>query len=183
MKATPFVFIYGPPAVGKLAVARELAALDAQRGWRVYHNHVSLDCVATVFDWFSPAFNEAVAAVRLTMIRSGIEHRIPLIFTFVYAKPVDDAFYLDLFDKVESAGGTVYPVRLTAQVETLRQRVLDPSRADTSKARTLEKLDEILRTYDTTHALPDRESLTIDTDQYSARQAAERIIRHIDDTL
>jgi len=39
------VFIYGPPASGKLTVARELATLT---GYRLFHNHLIVDAVAAV---------------------------------------------------------------------------------------------------------------------------------------
>jgi len=36
------LFIYGPAAVGKLTVARELAKLT---GFRLFHNHLTVDAV------------------------------------------------------------------------------------------------------------------------------------------
>ena len=40
------VFIYGPPAVGKLTVAGELGRLT---GLVVFDNHLSIDCARPVF--------------------------------------------------------------------------------------------------------------------------------------
>ncbi len=41
------VYLYGPPAVGKLTIATELAR---RTGFKVFHNHLSIDCVKPVFD-------------------------------------------------------------------------------------------------------------------------------------
>ena len=40
------IFIYGPPAAGKLTVATEIAALT---GYKVFHNHLSIDCIEPIF--------------------------------------------------------------------------------------------------------------------------------------
>ena len=42
------VFIYGPPAVGKLTVATELVKLT---GFKLFDNHVSIDFVKSVFEF------------------------------------------------------------------------------------------------------------------------------------
>ena len=48
------VFIYGPPGVGKLTVAKELAGLT---GYKLFHNHLSIDWVLPVFDFGSDPFD------------------------------------------------------------------------------------------------------------------------------
>lgn len=53
------LFIYGPPASGKLTVAREPAALT---GYRLFHNHLvvdALECPCGPLDGFSPAVLQA----------------------------------------------------------------------------------------------------------------------------
>ena len=47
------LFIYGPAAVGKLTVGRELAKLT---GFRHFHNHLTVDAVMAVFDFGSESF-------------------------------------------------------------------------------------------------------------------------------
>jgi hypothetical protein len=44
------VFIYGLPATGKLTVARELAAMTV---FRLFHNHLAVDLLLLVFDFWS----------------------------------------------------------------------------------------------------------------------------------
>jgi replication-associated recombination protein RarA len=42
------LFLYGPPAVGKLTVAREVSALT---GYRLFHNHLTVNLTLAVFDF------------------------------------------------------------------------------------------------------------------------------------
>ena len=41
------VFLYGPPAVGKFTVAKELAALT---GFKLFHNHLTVDVATSIFE-------------------------------------------------------------------------------------------------------------------------------------
>jgi tRNA uridine 5-carbamoylmethylation protein Kti12 len=47
------VFIYGLPATGKLTVARELSSLT---GFRLFHNHLAVDLLLSLFDFESEPF-------------------------------------------------------------------------------------------------------------------------------
>ena len=47
------VFLYGPPAVGKLTVGRELAS---RCGFPLFHNHLVVDALTPVFEFGSDAF-------------------------------------------------------------------------------------------------------------------------------
>ena len=47
------VFIYGPPGVGKLSVARELARAT---GYKLFDNHVSIACAESVFEFGTKPF-------------------------------------------------------------------------------------------------------------------------------
>jgi len=47
------VFIYGSPAAGKLTVAYEVAA---RTGFKVFHNHLTINCVRPIFDFGTPPF-------------------------------------------------------------------------------------------------------------------------------
>jgi replication-associated recombination protein RarA len=42
------IFLYGPPGVGKLTVAQELAGMT---GYKLFHNHLTVDLVYAVFDF------------------------------------------------------------------------------------------------------------------------------------
>ncbi|MBD0327065.1 MAG: AAA family ATPase, partial [Pyrinomonadaceae bacterium] len=44
------IFLHGLPGVGKLTVARELAKLT---GFKVFHNHLAVDLVESLFEFGS----------------------------------------------------------------------------------------------------------------------------------
>ena len=99
------VFIYGPPAVGKLTVAKELLKLT---GFKVFHNHLTIDLVKSIFEWGEGPFWELVDRFRLELVKAATEANIPgVIFTFVYAKTHDDGFVRRIVKVVEKGGGAV----------------------------------------------------------------------------
>src|SRR6059036_357791 len=81
------VFVYGPPASGKLTVAKELAKLT---GFRLFHNHVSIQFVQSLFEFGTKTFWRLTNTYRLEMIEQAAKDGIDTIFTFVYSKGEDD---------------------------------------------------------------------------------------------
>ena len=49
------VVLFGPPAVGKMTVGRELERFT---GLRLFHNHMTIDLALRFFDWGTPAFEK-----------------------------------------------------------------------------------------------------------------------------
>src|SRR5687767_13107756 len=76
------LIIFGPPAVGKATVGREVAD---RTGFRLFHNHVTLDAVQTVFDFGTPEHLLLVSEFRLRVIEEAARADVDVIFTFVWA--------------------------------------------------------------------------------------------------
>jgi chloramphenicol 3-O-phosphotransferase len=170
------IFLYGPPAVGKLTVARAIA----ERGcFRVLHNHVTFDAVAEVLPFGTPTFWEALDKLRLDLVTAAAREGIDLVYTFVFASG-DERHVDEVVRAYESAGGSVLLVRLVAPPDELRRRVSDASRAAHGKIRDAGSLDQVLREYDVYASIPGRESLTIDAVAMSPKEAASRIVEHLD---
>ena len=55
------IYISGPPSVGKLTVATEVAA---RTGYKLFHNHLSIGAIEPVFDFGTDAFWELVHELR-----------------------------------------------------------------------------------------------------------------------
>lgn len=63
------IFIYGPPGVGKLAVATALAGLT---GYKLYHNHLTIEAVLPIFDYGTKEFNHLINRYRLEMLDAAV---------------------------------------------------------------------------------------------------------------
>src|SRR5262245_41946164 len=170
------IFLYGPPAVGKLTVARAFAE---RRGFRVLHNHVTFDPVAEVLPPGTPVFWKTLDALRLELITAAAREGVDLVYTFVFA-PGDERHVDDVVSAYESAGGSVVFVQLVAPPEELRRRVSDSSRAAHKKISDVASLDSVLREHDVYASIPDRDGLTIDAAAISPEEAAHRIGEHVD---
>src|SRR5882762_1585975 len=103
------IFLYGAPAVGKLTVARELARLT---GFPLFHNHLTVDLVSSLFPFGSESFVRLREEIWLAAFREAARQKVTLIFTFNPERTVRERFIQDAIDVVEAAGGKVIFVEL-----------------------------------------------------------------------
>ena len=169
------MFLYGPPAVGKLTVARAIAD---KLPFKILHNHVTIDAVTEVLPFGSERFWPVVGRFRCDLVAAAAEEDIDLIYTYVFA-PGDEQHVAEIVAPYEKAGGTVLFVQLLAPRHVLLQRVLADSRKEHGKPTDPETLEQMLDEYDNFTALAAPDSLTIDVAATSARDAADRIINHL----
>ncbi len=168
------LILYGPPAAGKLTVATEVAH---RTGFKLFHNHLSIDCVKPVFDFGSKPFVRLIEKIRLETIAEAAREGVDLIFTFVYASGVDDEVFGRSIAAAEDNGGEVHLVQLTCPPEEIRQRIGADSRVRMGKLTSPEQFDIWLDRYDMYAKYPGRESLLIDTSENSVTEATDAIIR------
>jgi hypothetical protein len=98
------IIIHGPPAAGKLTVSEELAA---RTGFKVFHNHLSIDCVKPVFEFGTPPFGRLVEKIRVETIAEAAREGVDIVHTFVYVKGADDANFERIIAAAEDNGGEV----------------------------------------------------------------------------
>jgi hypothetical protein len=169
------VFIYGPPASGKLTVATELAKLT---GFKLFHNHVSIQFVQSIFEFGTRTFWRLTNKYRLEMIEEAAKEGIDTIFTFVYSKGEDDKFVKRILQNVRSNGGQVCLVRLYCDRKELARRVKSSQRVRMGKIGTVKTLSDLFRRYSLDLEIPFHRSLSIDTTNRTPRSAAKSIARH-----
>jgi hypothetical protein len=176
-----FVVIIGAPAVGKATVGHALAE---RYGFKLFHNHVSVDAVTQVFDWGSPGFGRLVEEFRQRVVEEAAGADIDLIFTYVWAfgEPNEGDAIERYRQTVLSHGGSVYFVELVTSLDERMARNGMPSRramkCRSDEASTPEWIVEMDARYsfDSGGRLPfDDPQLRLDTTDLAPGVAAERI--------
>lgn len=167
------IYLYGPPAVGKLTVATELAA---RTGYRVFHNHLSIDCVVPVFDFGTEPFWRQVHAIREGILGEAAREGTNLICTSVFSHPKSVPLIRRRFEIVEKHGGRVCPVQLCCSAPVLEGRVIGPDRVAARKLATVEGLRRVLTEEQLLEPIPGRDSVRLDTSQSTPAESAQRII-------
>ena len=169
-------FIYGPAAVGKLTVARALAQ---RTGFKVFHNHLTVDAAKALFEWGSDPYVHAVRQLRLRTFELAAEGGLPgLIFTFFYTPPRSDAFVRMVLELAGRVGFEVLFVQLTASLEALEARVQQPSRSSLGKPDTVAALGAMYAGTDVFASIPFVTGLRVDNTDVGPETVAERIGAH-----
>lgn len=130
------LFLHGAPAVGKLTVARELATLT---GLRLFHNHLAVDLVSSLFAFGSEPFILLREQIWLAAFAEAARQQVSLIFTFNPERTVRDRFIQDAIEAVESAGGKIIFIELTCAEAELERRIEDASRKKFGKLASVEQ--------------------------------------------
>jgi len=179
-----FVIIFGPPAVGKMSVGYELARLT---GFRLFHNHMTIELALNFFDFGEPQFQRLVDEFRRRIFEEVAASDLPgLIFTYVWAldHPADKAFVDRSSGIFRARGGDVYFVELeAAQSERLRRNESEfrlqqkPSKraVEESRRRLLE--DDLKYELNSAGDFFYRDNyIKIDNTHLSAAEAAQKVV-------
>jgi chloramphenicol 3-O-phosphotransferase len=168
-------FLYGPPAVGKLTVAKKLSELT---GFKLHHNHLSVDFVKSIFDFGTPTFQRLVDKYRRDILGTAAKEGVNTIFTYVYNKGMDDDFVHAVKKRVLLSNGTFCPVRLYCNRKELLRRISSQSRKKMGKLTSRSELDRWFVRYRLNYDIPGERSLKIDTSKVESREAARKIAKY-----
>ncbi len=168
------VVVYGPPAVGKLTVAKELARIT---GFDLFHNHLSLDSAGKPFAFGSPEFNEAVVKHRKEMLEDAARRGTDMIFTSAFIKGDHQRVANELSAMIREHGGETCFVYLCAPEEVLLKRVTNKERKRYGKIIGKKELEAFLKAHKVSKTAPISGSLPIDTSKTGPHEAAMMIAR------
>lgn len=171
------VYLYGPPASGKLTVAE---CLVARTGMRLFHNHLTVDALTPVFNRHSDEFRDVLHRLRLDVFATAAAAGVDVVFTNNSAWGGADGrerfagFAETVGETVRAQGGRVVFVQLHASTQTLHERLGSETRHAHGKLRDPVRLGELLATHDSRplHA----SDVVIDTDRLDPAESVDRII-------
>jgi shikimate kinase len=166
------IFIYGPPAVGKYTVG---TALATQTGYKLFHNHLTVDVVRALFDDDDVRRSSLLCDLRLQVIIAAADANIDIIFTLAHTAGESDVFVVQVIDAVTARGGSVHFVRLQAPDETLYARLGNESRHLLRKPTDPERLRRKLLT-PIKDKIDYRASIDLNTSRLTPQESAQCII-------
>jgi hypothetical protein len=171
------IFLLGLPGVGKLTVASELAKLT---DFKLFHNHLVVDLVESVFEFGSQPFVELRENIWLAVFSQASEANLSgLIFTFAFDRTVQSSFIENILELIESSGDEVLFVELTCSTEELERRIEQPSRQRFGKLSALGRFRELKEAGAFIDPGIPTERLVVDTTDLSTSDAANLIVSRL----
>ena len=165
------VFVYGPAAAGKLTVGR---ALEGLTGFRLFHNHLVVDTLLSVFPFGSPSFVALRERIWLSVFEAAARDGISTIFTFAPEATVNPGFIGKAVSTIRNAGGEICFVKLDCPIEVIESRLSNPSREQFHKLKSVQVFRELRQKG--AEQFPELPAdLTLDTSVLSPEQSAREI--------
>ncbi|MET9915090.1 AAA family ATPase [Streptomyces sp. NPDC006476] len=166
------ILLYGPPAVGKLTVGKELAQLLPAA---LLHNHLTYNLAV---DLLSPGGSFEVHRRFASRLRL---HAMELLFeydardiatTFCYGGRSDNWYIDKLKSLCRKHGAMPYFAHLAAENEVLLSRVENRDRLAFGKVNSRTRLEEILQGNGYTTSIQSARHIRVDTSTLPPRDAA-----------
>ena len=172
------IFLYGPAASGKHTIG---SLLSEKLNWPLFHNHLTVDLVLSLFEFGSAEFVRLRAAIWKEAFRSAANANQSFIFTFFPEKTVQVDTIPQLQEIIEDSGGEVQYIQLLCSEPEVERRLSEPSRAQFGKLQDPDLYRELRESgqFDYPH-IPEAQ-LTINTQAMDANTAAEHIAQYLND--
>jgi hypothetical protein len=169
------LFVYGAPAAGKLTIAREISGLT---GLPLFHNHLVVDAVSSVFPFGSAPFIRLREMMWLEVFREAAAESHSLVFTFAPERSVMPG----IVDRVrEIVEPNLMPrlIRLTVPPQDQLARIANPDRAAHGKLISPELLKQLSQQFAECEAEMPAPEISIDTGRLSPAEAAAEIMERL----
>lgn len=179
-KSTKIIVLYGPPGVGKLTVAKQLARLT---GYKIFHNQLTLDPVVAIvgFDFENKEAFDLVDKYRLEILGIAAKQRVPgVIFTTLYGGTAgEERWFKQLVGRTKRYGAKVYFVQLMCDIDELKRRIPRKDRKRYWKLVNLKKLGPLMDKFDIFSKVRSQKSVSIDNTRLPPIATAKRIKQYI----
>jgi hypothetical protein len=171
------LWIYGLPATGKHTVAKYLAALT---GYKLFHNHLAVDLLLSVFDFGSEPLVALREQIWLSVFEQAAATNLPgLIFTFAPERTVRPSFIPAALDLLAQHNATIDFIELQCPLPEVKQRLDSPSRRSFQKLTSTTLFDQLYADGVFDEPLMPAPRLTVDTSLYTPEAAAALIRQNL----
>ena len=169
------VLLYGPPAAGKLSVAKLLAE---RHGMTLLDNHLTFDIASRVFDFGTPEFYALLNRLRTTLFEATTAAGRDSVATLVFGHPGDRPYVDQLRATAAMRRVELTCVQLCPPPSVLLARVRSASRLDTNKIRDPDALQAVLAQHDLYTPI-DNTDVRIDNSDIPPDVVAAEIAAHL----
>jgi tRNA uridine 5-carbamoylmethylation protein Kti12 len=180
------VIIYGPPATGKLTLAKEIAK---KTDFRVFDNHHMMDYLAPLVlkdkaPFGTPLFKQfwkLYRDVRIKIIDSAFKFNDISGMIITEAYNGKKGFITNMIKTVKKNNAQVYLIKLRCDIKELEKRVYGDSRKKHGKIKHKKGLYGWFKKYEKSADLvyPYKNTLILDNTHLSVNQSANKILEFI----
>jgi deoxyadenosine/deoxycytidine kinase len=170
------IFIYGPVASGKLTIAR---SLSDEIELPLFHNHLTVDLVSSLFEFGSPEFISLREKIWLLSFQTAVRSGQSFIFTFTPDKTVNEDFIDNLYSIVSMNSNKIIFIELVCEEDEIENRIENKNRSEYGKLNSVELYRQLRSdgAFDSKFALdPD---LSINTKKNSVIESVNLIKNHL----
>jgi len=167
------IFIHGPAAAGKYTIG---SLLSQQMGVPLFHNHLTVDLVSTLFAFGTAEFCQLRERIWLQSFAAASAAGQSFIFTFHPEASVAPDLVSRLQACVEENGGQVQYIELDCGTETLLNRLGNEDRQKFGKLSDRALFSSLQEQGSFDYPSLPAPLLKIQTDQVSAEAAASQIM-------
>lgn len=171
------IIIIGPPASGKLSIAK---ALTKEKGYFLFDNHRSIDAAGIINANQDVKPAGLCDQIRKCVLQAAASSNTPTIFTMVYGYPIDDEIMRE-YTEILTTDAPPVIVQLHCTREDSRKRSQDESRSGTTKLRDAAGIDRVYAKYDveTDYVSSIAEVLHLNTSELSVHESVKVIMEKI----
>lgn len=174
------IFIHGPVASGKYTVAKALSQLTELP---LFHNHLCVDLVTTLFEFGSRPFIQLREDIWLRSFEEAARAGRSFIFTFHPEATVTPEFITRSQQAVEKHGGQIYFIELICPEEVIEARIENPGRAKFGKLNSAAFYRQLKAEGAFNYPALPPPTLSIPTHTHSPQEAARLIKEHLEGVL
>jgi RNase adaptor protein for sRNA GlmZ degradation len=168
------IIIYGPPACGKMTIAKELCKITNAKFFP--HNFI--------FDLINPIFGDPrkndfmwdlYEEIKINIIKYAKKEGVNLVLTEIYNKPRSNERIKEFLKEIKKLKVNYKFVKISCSEKELLKRVEKLDRKNTKKLNSKKEYKEIMKNSNLNSEIDFVKNIVIDSTNISAKEVAKKI--------